>query len=769
VKTILSLRKAPYLKRASIFLIAVALIAGMLSCDGGAQYDLAMAVNPVGGGTATDLTGTSHYAANTNVDIQAVPAADYKFVNWTVPAGTFADANDPSTTFIMPAQDVTVTANFVMRLDHFIGYSVEDATAPYIGEVVYLEDQFCAVNATVGYAVVFGNPAKKFYNDVWTSISHPDHHVTVYNITYEEEPQTWFVEVKNQFGTQELTVRGPTMLAVPTQKVIPGGHEPPVDLDHFLLYEVIDGPYLEQFVGLNDQFGDNQDVLVYEPIFFANPVRKRQLDNVTEIVNMRTHAVIYWIDGEYFETQVEVANQFGGNQTLDVSGPDYLFVPSQKLSFAPALDHFKCYPASDISGEPVDEVMCLEDQFVNITANVTSAFLFCNPADKLHGDVLTPILNPNHHLTLYNLSWEGDPQQWLVMVENQFGPQQLVVSGPVGLAVPTQKEGHDPPVGLDHFLLYEVIQGESVEVVVGLNDQFGYEPEVPVYWPVLFANPIRKIQGAEVTEIRKSEAHLLFYHTRPLYFEGEVQVANHFGNQTLELGVPDLLAVPSEKIGFTTGPPLATVAVIGDYDSQLADLLRFNGIWAEEGDWDVTSDNVGDYDVVVINWPLNWQAVDSCYDFVDFLDAASDNGVGVVFTSSFPHWFWWGITHLTCCRGDCDVTDDFNRGGDVYYKVTHEHPIFEGWSVGDEITIITGFWQDHSWFWDYSGSTIAEVGCPSRGIEGDAVAVGTYGGSTHVLLASLGIEVLGDITCWTNDAKTIFINAVCFAGYVLPP
>ena len=112
MKTILSLRKAPYLKRASIFLIAVALIAGMLSCDGGAQYDLAMAVNPVGGGTATDLTGTSHYAANTNVDIQAVPAADYKFVNWTVPAGTFADANDPSTTFIMPAQDVTVTANF---------------------------------------------------------------------------------------------------------------------------------------------------------------------------------------------------------------------------------------------------------------------------------------------------------------------------------------------------------------------------------------------------------------------------------------------------------------------------------------------------------------------------------------------------------------------------------------------------------------------------------------------------------------------------------
>jgi hypothetical protein len=332
------------------------------------------------------------------------------------------------------------------------------------------------------------------------------------------------------------------------------------------------------------------------------------------------------------------------------------------------------------------------------------------------------------------------------------------VYGPIGLGVPTQKEGHDPPVGLDHFLVYEVIEGPSLEVDVRLNDQFGDET-VTVYEPIAFANPVRKTHDGEVTEIMNPELHWVGYWIEGEYFETEVQVVNQFGEQTLDVYGPVLLGVPSEKISASRIEPLAVAAVLGDYDSQLRDLLLANNISAEERDWDVIYD-MGDYDVVVVNEPYDpgstW--------FQALLDTTSDNGVGVVFTSSYPIDSSWGISLLEWYSGDPAGQSTGYGLGDVYYKVTQEHPIFDGWEVGDEITIITGGDRDHAWFWDYSGDAIGEVGAAYVGIQGDAVAVGTYGGSTHVLLASLGPQGYTYVMHWTNDAKTIFVNAVCYAA-----
>jgi uncharacterized repeat protein (TIGR02543 family) len=334
MKTILSWRRHQYLKRVGIFLIAIALIVGTVSCDGddGVRYSLTMAANPVAGGTATDLTNASPYTAGTAVSIKAVANPGYQFVGWTAPAGGFTNANAAQTSFTMPAQAVTVTANFQVEvgpLDHFKWYLAEGAES--IGDVVYLEDQFGAVEATVGYAAGFGNPAEKVHGEVTTPISNPDHHLAGYEITYEEEPQEWFVEVENQFGMQQLTVYGPVGLAVPTQKE---GHQPPAGLDHFLLYEVIEGSSVDVGIYLQDEFDDErQESWVYEPLYFANPVRKIHGDTVTEIVNPDAHLVFYYIDAS-FSGDVEVVNQFG-EQTLslyiffDIGG---LAVPSEKIA-----------------------------------------------------------------------------------------------------------------------------------------------------------------------------------------------------------------------------------------------------------------------------------------------------------------------------------------------------------------------------------------------------------------------------------------------------
>ena len=75
-------------------------------------YELTMAANPEAGGTAIDLTNASPYEEGARVSIKAEANEGYQFVRWTAPAGQFDDANDPETTFTMPGQDVTVTANF---------------------------------------------------------------------------------------------------------------------------------------------------------------------------------------------------------------------------------------------------------------------------------------------------------------------------------------------------------------------------------------------------------------------------------------------------------------------------------------------------------------------------------------------------------------------------------------------------------------------------------------------------------------------------------
>jgi len=76
------------------------------------QYTLTIVPSPITGGTVSDLTGTSPYTEGESVSIKAVAASDYQFAGWTAPAGSFDNANAPTTTFTMPGQDVTVTAHF---------------------------------------------------------------------------------------------------------------------------------------------------------------------------------------------------------------------------------------------------------------------------------------------------------------------------------------------------------------------------------------------------------------------------------------------------------------------------------------------------------------------------------------------------------------------------------------------------------------------------------------------------------------------------------
>jgi hypothetical protein len=80
----------------------------------GVTHSLTMAVGPVGGGNAIDVTGRGAYAADVTVSIRAVANPGYAFGNWTADAPiAFGGVADAETTFAMLAQAVTITAHFV--------------------------------------------------------------------------------------------------------------------------------------------------------------------------------------------------------------------------------------------------------------------------------------------------------------------------------------------------------------------------------------------------------------------------------------------------------------------------------------------------------------------------------------------------------------------------------------------------------------------------------------------------------------------------------
>jgi hypothetical protein len=210
MKTIISFGKPHQVAKVCILLIMVALVTGMVGCasEGGGggggddgEYELTMTVTPAGSGTATDLANTSPYAAGTVVSIKAVATSGYQFVNWSAPAGTLANPSAAETVFTMPAQDVDVTANFVVAnnlltvaVNPVGGGTATDETdgSPYAeGTIVSIKAE-----ANLGYRFVsWTAPAGTLGNAIAaeTTFTMPAQDVTV-TANFEPTPQLLIYE-----------------------------------------------------------------------------------------------------------------------------------------------------------------------------------------------------------------------------------------------------------------------------------------------------------------------------------------------------------------------------------------------------------------------------------------------------------------------------------------------------------------------------------------------------------------------------------------------
>jgi len=98
------------MKRVGIFLVAVALVVGMVGCAP-VQYDLTIA-STCGGSVTTPGEGTFTYSAGRVVRLVARPALGYWFVKWTGDVATINTVNSFSTTITING-NYSITANFV--------------------------------------------------------------------------------------------------------------------------------------------------------------------------------------------------------------------------------------------------------------------------------------------------------------------------------------------------------------------------------------------------------------------------------------------------------------------------------------------------------------------------------------------------------------------------------------------------------------------------------------------------------------------------------
>jgi len=223
---------------------------------------------------------------------------------------------------------------------------------------------------------------------------------------------------------------------------------------------------------------------------------------------------------------------------------------------APDANHFKCYATEGIQ-VPSPSVSLL-DQFdpkgtEPKETKIFKAVRFCNPVAKTTADgVVTPIVDPFLHMTLYLMAPPDLAPRRLVVVRNQFGQQRLNTYSPIILAVPTQKNTEPPSDNNDHYQCYSA-SGRSVKrslAQVLLEDQFIKAP-ARVLRPRLFCNPVVKRHDEVITPVQNHDNHLVCYTMETADFSTEALITNQFEQaQLLNLAKPDLLCVPTEKLKF---------------------------------------------------------------------------------------------------------------------------------------------------------------------------------------------------------------------------
>jgi len=218
------------------------------------------------------------------------------------------------------------------------------------------------------------------------------------------------------------------------------------NIDHYLVYQILNPTPAGLQADLQDQFGPSQAIL-WQRDRFANPVDKAHppdLPNLEELLFPDEHLSWWRFEEPYpHHGNVLVGNQFGDDQAWELGDAEYLLVPAIKdqMGMIQLNQHYECYVALQAPQIQVDVV--LGDQFGLRPAVVGRGLYLCNPVEKLGPLPLEPSgppVFPEDHLACYEI----DPMAMdeIRLVEDQVDmtggmPVELIQSDM--LCVPSTK------------------------------------------------------------------------------------------------------------------------------------------------------------------------------------------------------------------------------------------------------------------------------------------------------------------------------------------
>ena len=170
-------------------------------------------------GEGTENGGGSHIVGTT-VNITATAPTGYAFSNWTSSDVTLTNASSSSTTFVMPANDVTVTANYIVT-DYTVTVNgtngTHNASVPggnfNIGETVALTATpdtgytFSSWTVNSGDVTISNNSFTMPANDVTVTANYT---VNSYNVTVKGDGTETGDGVKDYGSTVNITATAPT-------------------------------------------------------------------------------------------------------------------------------------------------------------------------------------------------------------------------------------------------------------------------------------------------------------------------------------------------------------------------------------------------------------------------------------------------------------------------------------------------------------------------------------------------------------------------------
>lgn len=202
----------------------------------------------------------------------------------------------------------------------------------------------------------------------------------------------------------------------------------------------------------------------------------------------------------------------------------------------------------------------------------------------------------------------------------------------------------------------------------------------------------------------------------------------------------------------------AAIGILGDQNGLIAAHLAEQGIPTTPLAW---GDDMSGFDAIVVNRPGD----PGQEEFLQFLADTDAAGTGLVLLDTWSN-SGNGIVLLQTHTGNPPERD---RGfsGDIpylYYEVVAEHPVLEGFSVGDEIIFDEASSdKDHAWFNGYTGdgtTVLANAARADEGVQGQGIAVQQRDNNRHVLLSMHAASQFTDPTNWHEDGAQVFRNAL---------